>query len=57
MVIYCLFSAIKGEGRVGAVTVAKADLEKVLESAESARIKLYKNIEVCYLSILITTCG
>ncbi|ELT87215.1 hypothetical protein CAPTEDRAFT_194855 [Capitella teleta] len=36
---------LKGEGRVGAANVSKDELNQILQSAESARLKLYKNIE------------
>ena len=41
----CKSYVVKGQGSVGEVRVTRADLSYITETAESARIKLYKTLE------------
>ena len=45
---------ISQETRSPEVPVKRSDLTQMVETAESARLKLYKNLEVIFLFILIT---
>ena len=45
---------ISQETRSPEVPVKRSDLTQMVETAESARLKLYKNLEVIFLFILLT---
>jgi hypothetical protein len=44
---------ISQETRSPEVPVKRSDLTQMVETAESARLKLYKNLEVIFLFILL----
>ena len=45
---------ISQETRSPEVPVKRSDLTQMVETAESAKLKLYKNLEVIFLFILLT---